>query len=305
MKKTIISLVALFGLVTGPLYAVNPLPPDTKFQGTGNVVPAGSTLTIGGTFTAASGSTINLGAGTVTAGSTTVGTGKSLTMSAGSTLTLSGAIAGTPTTSTVVWGNVTFTSIGTATILTGKTWTFNSGSSLAINGALSGLPTTSTLDFTNVTFSGFGTTTLVTGKTFTANAGSTIAISGTFGGTPSGGTLDLSAVTVTNGKNAIGASTAAAGSTTSDAGVLPAATARVYPTTAADDATGVRVHANDKVTGRMLFIGNGVSNKVLKVYAPSGGTINGAAGDAAFSSVSGKGVIIICLDSTGNTWLAW
>ena len=59
----------------------------------------------------------------------------------------------------------------------------------------------------------------------------------------------------------IGASTAAAGSTTSDAGVLPAGTANVYPTTAANGTTGVRIHANDQVTGRQLFIGNGVSNR--------------------------------------------
>ena len=102
-----------------------------------------------------------------------------------------------------------------------------------------------------------------------------------------------------------GASTAAAGTTTADATALPSGTASVYPTTAADDTKGVRVAASDKVTGRTIFIGNGVSNKILKVYAPSGGTINGAAADAAYSSASGKGVIIHCLDSTANTWLAW
>ena len=102
-----------------------------------------------------------------------------------------------------------------------------------------------------------------------------------------------------------GGSTAAAGTTTADATALPAATSSVYPTTAADDAKGVRVHTSDKVTGRTLYIGNGVSNKILKVYAPSGGTINGAAADAAFSSASGKGVVIHCLSSAGNTWLAW
>lgn len=105
--------------------------------------------------------------------------------------------------------------------------------------------------------------------------------------------------------DAPGASTAAAGTTTADAGVLPSHTSRVYPTTAADDTKGVRVAATDKVTGTMLFIGNGVANKILKVYGPSGATINGAAADAAFSSVSGKGVILYCLDSTANTWLAW
>lgn len=102
-----------------------------------------------------------------------------------------------------------------------------------------------------------------------------------------------------------GASTAAAGTTTADAGVLPAATAKVYPTTGADDTKGVRVHADDKVKGRLLLIGNGVSNKILKVYPPSGGTINGAAADAAFSSASGKGVMLYCLSAAGNTWLAW
>jgi hypothetical protein len=85
-----------------------------------------------------------------------------------------------------------------------------------------------------------------------------------------------------------GASTAAAGTTTADAGVLPASTAGVYPTTGADDTKGVRIHASDQVTGRRLFIGNGVSNKILKVYPPTGGTINGAAANAAFSSARAR-----------------
>lgn len=115
-----------------------------------------------------------------------------------------------------------------------------------------------------------------------------------------GGTAKLG---VTN--RSIGASTAAAGSATGDAGVLPAGTAPVYPTTAADGTKGVRINAADQVTGRTVFIGNGVGNQILKVYAPSGGNINGLGADAAFSSASGKGVIITCLDSAGNTWLAW
>lgn len=102
---------------------------------------------------------------------------------------------------------------------------------------------------------------------------------------------------------AIGASTAAAGSAVGDAGALPAGTANVYPTTAADDTKGVVISSADKVTGRRIFIGNGVSNKILKVYGPSGAVINGASADAAFSSVSGKGVVAICLSGPGNTWL--
>lgn len=109
----------------------------------------------------------------------------------------------------------------------------------------------------------------------------------------------------TGKNNTIGASTAAAGSTTSDAGVLPAATAAVYLTTAADDTKGVRVHADDKVTGRTIYVANGVSNKILKVYPPSGGTINGASADAAFSSASGKGVILVCTSASSNTWAAF
>lgn len=103
----------------------------------------------------------------------------------------------------------------------------------------------------------------------------------------------------------VGASTAAAGSTNADAQALPAGTASVYPTTAADDTKGVIVNDADKVTGRMLFIGNGVANKILKVYPAAGGTINGAGANVAFSSVSGKGVVMVCLSSSSNTWLAW
>lgn len=103
----------------------------------------------------------------------------------------------------------------------------------------------------------------------------------------------------------IGASTAAAGTTTADAGVLPAGTAPVYPTTAADGTKGVRINAADQITGRTIFIGNGVGNQILKVYAPSGGNINGLGADAAFSTASGKGAIITCLSSGSNTWLAW
>lgn len=101
----------------------------------------------------------------------------------------------------------------------------------------------------------------------------------------------------------VGASTAAAGSTYADAGALPAGTSRVYPTTAADDTKGVILHVNDQITGRQIYIGNGVSNKILKVYGPAGAVINGAAANAGFSSVSGKGVIAICLSGSGNTWL--
>ena len=107
----------------------------------------------------------------------------------------------------------------------------------------------------------------------------------------------------------VAGSTAAAGSTTTDAGVLPASgvsngPAALFEVTGADDTKGVRIAAADAVTGTMLFIGNAVSNKILKVYPPSGGTINGASADAAFSSASGKGVTIWCKDGANNVWRA-
>lgn len=113
---------------------------------------------------------------------------------------------------------------------------------------------------------------------FDANGALKQVNTGVSGNQTISGTLTVSSgiANTTTLTAASGASTAAAGTTTSDAGVLPAATASFYPTTGADDAKGVRIHADDKVTGRVLFIGNGVSNKILKVYVPSGGTINGA-----------------------------
>jgi hypothetical protein len=102
-----------------------------------------------------------------------------------------------------------------------------------------------------------------------------------------------------------GVSTAAAGTVQADAGALPAGTSLVYPTTGADNAKGVVINVADKVTGRMIFVGNGVSDKILKVYGPTGATINGGAANAAFSTASGKGAILVCLDSGANTWLAW
>ena len=102
----------------------------------------------------------------------------------------------------------------------------------------------------------------------------------------------------------IGASTAAAGSATGDSGVLPAGTAPVYPTSAADGTKGVRIHASDNVTGRQIFVANGVSNQILKIYPPTGGTINGASADAAYSTASGKGALLTCLNSSTSAWAA-
>lgn len=102
-----------------------------------------------------------------------------------------------------------------------------------------------------------------------------------------------------------GASTAAAGSSASDAATLPAGTSSVYPTTGADGTKGVKINGADKVSGKMLFIGTTVTASALKVYPPAGGVINGAAADAAFVTATGKGAILVCLSASGNTWLGF
>jgi hypothetical protein len=101
-----------------------------------------------------------------------------------------------------------------------------------------------------------------------------------------------------------GASTAAAGTTTADAGVLPAAAAPFYPTTAADGTKGVRLHASDAVTGQLVIVGNAAA-AVLKIYPQSGGKVNNGSADAAFSTGSGKGAILYCYDGTNKLWLAF
>lgn len=119
------------------------------------------------------------------------------------------------------------------------------------------------------------------------------------------GTLLGGHIVVAGMINPAGASTAAAGTTTADAGVLPSGTSSVYPTTAADGTKGVRISASDQISGKVIFVGNGVVAGVLKVYPPTGGTVNGSGANAAFVTTAGKGAILICLSSSANTWLGF
>ena len=240
---------------------------------------AGTNNAVGGAYSAAGGpgqGTGNGGAATSRGGASgagATGNGGAYTCGGGAALSTNGTGGATTVTAGVATGTGT-----------GGSVTINSGAS----GGASGTAGNITIDCGSAAGGTAGAITIGT-----ANAASV--------------TLGASGVhTVFNGPqtDSIGVSTAAAGSTTTDAGVLPAGTAGVYPTTASDGTKGVRIHASDKVTGRQIFIGNGVSNQIMKVYPPSGGTINGAAADAAYSSASGKGVLITCLSSAGNTWLA-
>lgn len=103
-------------------------------------------------------------------------------------------------------------------------------------------------------------------------------------------------------RSQIAASVAAAGSAANDATALVGGCA-VYPVSAADDTKGVIMHQHDAVTGNKIEIVNSVSNKILKVYPPTSGTINGAAANVAVSSVSGKGLTLRCIaGGVGGTW---
>lgn len=169
---------------------------------------------------------------------------------------------------------------------------------------------------------GAGGSVSVTGGASAGGTGTAGAVS-LDAGAPTGGTAAAVSVGTTNASQvnlakasvptaiggpinaSIGASTSAAGSSTGDATALPAGTAAIYPTTAADDTTGVRIHASDKVSNRLILIGNGVVDKILKIYAPSGGTINGGSANTAYSTSAGRGAIVYCTSSGDNTWLAW
>lgn len=144
---------------------------------------------------------------------------------------------------------------------------------------------------------------LTTKQVNTAGTASTVPFGSLVATVSSGGKAQISLNEYGLETSAVGASTAAAGSTTSDAAVLPAATARVYPTSGADGTKGVRLHADDNVTGRKIFVTN-TAAAILKVYPPTGGTVNGGSANAAVSSVSGKGVYLVCVDGTAGTWAA-
>lgn len=144
---------------------------------------------------------------------------------------------------------------------------------------------------------------LTTKQVNTAGTASTVPFGTLVATVSSGGKAQVSLNEYARDSASIGASTAAAGSTTSDATVLPAATASVYPTSGADGTKGVRLHADDNVTGRKIFVTN-TAAAILKVYPPTGGTVNGGSANAAVSSVSGKGVFLVCVDGTAGTWAA-
>jgi hypothetical protein len=94
-------------------------------------------------------------------------------------------------------------------------------------------------------------------------------------------------------------SVAAAGTTVADATLV---TSGLQTVTAADAAKGVILPATAAVdVGSMVVVINSVA-AVLKVYPATGGTINGAAANAALSQNASSVGIYFC--TAADTWIA-
>jgi len=104
-------------------------------------------------------------------------------------------------------------------------------------------------------------------------------------------------------RSQIATSTPALGTNAATAAVLVGGKA-LYPVSAADGTKGVIIAAVDAQLGNEIKIGNRVATAVLKIYPPTGGTINGASANAAHDTTSGQGVTLICLvAASGGTWV--
>lgn len=156
-------------------------------------------------------------------------------------------------------------------------------------------------------FTGSGTAALAdyTAVARTFDAATTQALQRAALGLDTGDSPTFAGIVIGTEKHTLGVSTAAAGNDAATATALPAGTASFYPTTAADDTKGVIMDVADKVAGRVIRVGNSVSAKQLKIYPPTGGTINAAAANVPFIPVAGFGAELICTSAAGSgTWEA-
>lgn len=126
-------------------------------------------------------------------------------------------------------------------------------------------------------------TTVTGGTGVTATTGNVTATAGA-----------LSGLRLTSAAGAGFEAIASAGSTTSDAGALTV-TKGFHQVTGADGVKGVKV--GSMVAGDIHVLLN-TTAAVLKVYAPTGGTVNGAGADVAFSALTGIKPIICVATST-------
>lgn len=108
----------------------------------------------------------------------------------------------------------------------------------------------------------------------------------------------LTSADLTGGVNT---TTAAAGTNQGNAATLPSLNGQVYPVSGANGTVGVIIAAADNVTGRTITIAN-LAAAILLIYPPSGGTIGAGATNAAFSTVSGHGAMLTCLNGAAGQW---
>lgn len=92
---------------------------------------------------------------------------------------------------------------------------------------------------------------------------------------------------------------AGAGTTVADAGQL-SATKVIHRVTGADGTVGVKMSASMLVDGVQIILNTTAG--VLKIYAESGGTVNGGSADAAFSALTGIKPII-CVKTAALTYI--
>jgi hypothetical protein len=127
------------------------------------------------------------------------------------------------------------------------------------------------------TFRNVYTSTLVAGTAVTAGTAVNV-----------GTVLDLSSEVV-----------AGAGTTVADAAAL-SATKIVHQITGANGTVGWKFPATTNVGTTHILLNTTAG--VAKIYANTGGTVNGAAADAAFSALTGIKPII-CISTGTDTWL--
>lgn len=94
---------------------------------------------------------------------------------------------------------------------------------------------------------------------------------------------------------------AAAGSSSTDAHVL-SATKMVHQVTSANGTLGVRLPVTSAATVGNVHIILNTTAGVLKIYADTGGTVNGGSVDAAFSALTGIKPII-CISTALLTYI--
>lgn len=91
---------------------------------------------------------------------------------------------------------------------------------------------------------------------------------------------------------------AVAGTTVADATAL-SSSKHIHRVTGADGTAGVKFATS--TAGQFEIILNGTAG-VLKIYAASGGTVNGGSADAAFSALTGIKPIL-CYSTAADTWV--